>query len=36
LRTGGTDCALPMRCAQALEREVDTFAIYTDSETSAG
>jgi 60 kDa SS-A/Ro ribonucleoprotein len=33
---GGTDCALPMRYAQALEREVDTFVIYTDSETWAG
>jgi 60 kDa SS-A/Ro ribonucleoprotein len=33
---GGTDCALPMRYAQALEREVDTFVIYTDSKTSAG
>jgi 60 kDa SS-A/Ro ribonucleoprotein len=33
---GGTDCALPMRYAQATEREVDTFVIYTDSETWAG
>jgi 60 kDa SS-A/Ro ribonucleoprotein len=33
---GGTDCALPMRYAQALDREVDTFVIYTDSETWAG
>jgi 60 kDa SS-A/Ro ribonucleoprotein len=33
---GGTDCALPMRYAQALEREIDTFVIYTDSETWAG
>jgi 60 kDa SS-A/Ro ribonucleoprotein len=33
---GGTDCALPMRYAQALGREVDTFVIYTDSETWAG
>jgi len=33
---GGTDCALPMRYAQAHEREVDTFVIYTDSETWAG
>ena len=33
---GGTDCALPMRYAQAREREVDTFVIYTDSETWAG
>lgn len=33
---GGTDCALPMRYAQALKREIDTFVIYTDSETWAG
>jgi 60 kDa SS-A/Ro ribonucleoprotein len=33
---GGTDCALPMLYAQVLEREVDTFVIYTDSETWAG
>ena len=33
---GGTDCALPMRYAEAREREVDTFVIYTDSETWAG
>jgi 60 kDa SS-A/Ro ribonucleoprotein len=33
---GPTDCALPMLYAQALEREVDTFVIYTDSETWAG
>ncbi len=33
---GGTDCALPMRYAQAREREIDTFVIYTDSETWAG
>ena len=33
---GGTDCALPMLYAQALGREVDTFMIYTDSETWAG
>ena len=33
---GGTDCALPMLYAQAHEREVDTFVIYTDSETWAG
>jgi 60 kDa SS-A/Ro ribonucleoprotein len=33
---GATDCALPMLYAQALEREVDTFVIYTDSETWAG
>jgi 60 kDa SS-A/Ro ribonucleoprotein len=33
---GGTDCALPMLYAQALQREIDTFVIYTDSETWAG
>jgi 60 kDa SS-A/Ro ribonucleoprotein len=33
---GGTDCALPMLYALANEREVDTFVIYTDSETWAG
>jgi 60 kDa SS-A/Ro ribonucleoprotein len=33
---GGTDCALPMQYAQALEREVDAFVVYTDSETWAG
>ena len=33
---GGTDCALPMLYAQATERAVDTFVIYTDSETWAG
>jgi 60 kDa SS-A/Ro ribonucleoprotein len=33
---GGTDCALPMLYARALEREIDTFVIFTDSETWAG
>ena len=33
---GGTDCALPMLYAQARKREIDTFVIYTDSETRAG
>jgi 60 kDa SS-A/Ro ribonucleoprotein len=33
---GGTDCALPMLYAQAQEREVDAFVVYTDSETWAG
>jgi 60 kDa SS-A/Ro ribonucleoprotein len=33
---GGTDCALPMLYAQAKQREIDTFVIYTDSETWAG
>jgi 60 kDa SS-A/Ro ribonucleoprotein len=33
---GGTDCALPMLYAQVMQREIDTFVIYTDSETWAG
>ncbi|HEX6699584.1 MAG TPA: hypothetical protein VF101_02540, partial [Gaiellaceae bacterium] len=33
---GATDCALPMLYARALGREVDTFLVYTDSETLAG
>ncbi|MGE5273462.1 MAG: TROVE domain-containing protein [Verrucomicrobiota bacterium] len=33
---GGTDAALPVLYAQALEREIDTFVVYTDSETWAG
>lgn len=33
---GGTDCALPMRYAQARRREIDAFVILTDSETWAG
>lgn len=33
---GGTDCALPILYAQANEREVDAFLIYTDNETWAG
>ncbi len=33
---GGTDCALPMLYATAKRRQVDTFVIYTDSETWAG
>lgn len=33
---GGTDCAVPMMYAIANELEVDTFIIYTDSETWAG
>jgi 60 kDa SS-A/Ro ribonucleoprotein len=33
---GGTDCALPMLYALERKREVDTFVIYTDSETWAG
>jgi len=33
---GGTDCALPMRYALERGRAVDTFVIYTDSETGPG
>jgi 60 kDa SS-A/Ro ribonucleoprotein len=33
---GGTDCALPMLYAIERARKVDTFVIYTDSETWAG
>jgi len=33
---GATDCALPMRYAQAKGKEIDTFVIYTDSETWFG
>ncbi len=33
---GGTDCALPMTWAQRNRVDVDTFVIYTDSETWAG
>ncbi|HYW06829.1 MAG TPA: TROVE domain-containing protein [Longimicrobium sp.] len=33
---GGTDCALPMLEATRNRWEVDTFVIYTDSETWAG
>ena len=33
---GATDCALPMLYAQALERDVDTFVVYTDSEVRPG
>ena len=33
---GGTDCAQPMLWAMAKKVEVDTFVIYTDSETWAG
>lgn len=35
-RFGRTDCALPMLYASRLGIEVDTFVIYTDSETWAG
>ncbi len=33
---GGTDCSLPMRYALAEGREIDTFVVYTDSETWHG
>jgi 60 kDa SS-A/Ro ribonucleoprotein len=33
---GGTDCSLPMLYAQKHGLEVDTFVVYTDSETWAG
>jgi 60 kDa SS-A/Ro ribonucleoprotein len=33
---GGTDCALPMIYAEQNNREIDVFAVYTDSETWAG
>lgn len=33
---GGTDCALPMLYALRKRIEVDTFVVYTDSETWAG
>jgi 60 kDa SS-A/Ro ribonucleoprotein len=36
LEMGGTDCSLPMRNAIQQKLEVDTFVIYTDSETWAG
>ena len=33
---GGTDCALPMLYGMAMQRDIDAFVIYTDSETWAG
>ena len=33
---GGTDCAIPMIWAERNRVDVDTFVIYTDSETWAG
>jgi 60 kDa SS-A/Ro ribonucleoprotein len=33
---GGTDCSLPMLLAMEQGWEVDTFSVYTDSETWAG
>jgi 60 kDa SS-A/Ro ribonucleoprotein len=36
LRFAGTDCALPMLWATAKQVPVDTFVVYTDSETWSG
>jgi len=36
LNFGGTDCALPMLWAAQNNAEIDTFQVYTDSETWAG
>jgi 60 kDa SS-A/Ro ribonucleoprotein len=36
LTFGGTDCALPMLYAMDRKMEIDTFVVYTDSETWAG
>lgn len=36
LPMGGTDCALPMIWAQEHKVDIDTFVVYTDSETWAG
>lgn len=36
LPMGGTDCALPMIWAAERDMQVDTFLLYTDSETWAG
>jgi len=36
LPMGGTDCSLPMVWARNKKIEVDTFIVYTDSETWAG
>ena len=33
---GGTDCALPMIYARNNRLEIDTFVVYTDSETWFG
>jgi 60 kDa SS-A/Ro ribonucleoprotein len=33
---GGTDCSLPMRAALASKLDIDTFVVYTDSETWHG
>lgn len=36
INCGGTDCALPMLHASKQKLGIDTFAVYTDSETWAG
>lgn len=36
LPMSGTDCALPMLWASAHKAQIDTFIVYTDSETWAG
>lgn len=36
VRMGGTDCALPMIHALENKLEVDTFVVYTDSDTHSG
>jgi 60 kDa SS-A/Ro ribonucleoprotein len=36
INMGGTDCSLPMLYAMKNRLEVDTFVVYTDSETWAG
>ena len=36
VHAGGTDCALPMIWAAETKTPVDTFVVYTDSETWAG
>jgi 60 kDa SS-A/Ro ribonucleoprotein len=33
---GGTDCSLPMVWAKETKTDIDTFVVYTDSETWAG
>jgi 60 kDa SS-A/Ro ribonucleoprotein len=35
-RFGGTDCSLPMQYAIKEELDIDTFVVYTDSETWKG
>ncbi len=33
---GGTDCALPMLCAQGSKLDIDAFVVFTDNETWQG